>query len=63
MTGKQDLGRWKGGDIVRIHRNMKIAWNDSAVKLGYFDWCGLPLKTSKRIPKQAFSWSLEGRPV
>ena len=33
----------------RIHRDMKIARDDSAAKLGYSDWCGFPLNTSERI--------------
>ena len=37
----------------RIHRNMKIARDDSTVKLGCSDWCGLPLNALKRISEQA----------
>ena len=44
----------------RIHQDMKIARNDSAVKLGYSDWCGLPLNASERISEQALIFSLEG---
>ena len=44
----------------RIHQNMKIAWDDSAVKLA---WCGLPLDASEKISEQAISYSLEGRPM
>ena len=38
---------------LRIHRNMKIARVDSALKLGCSDWCGLPLNTSGRIAEEA----------
>ena len=31
----------------RIYRNMKIAWNNSAVKLGCSDWCDLQLNATK----------------
>ena len=42
----------------RIQRNMKIARDDSAVKLGCSDWCGLPLKALERISEKAliFHW-------
>ena len=43
----------------RIHRNMKIARNDSAVKLAYWDWGGLPLYASERMLELAPSCSLE----
>ena len=45
----------------RIYWNMKIAQDDSAVKLGCNDWCGLPLNVSERISEQALNCSLEGR--
>ena len=45
----------------RIHRNIKIARDDSAVTLGCTDWCGLPLNSSERISEQALIFSLEGR--
>ena len=32
---------------------MKVAWDDSAVKLACCDYCGLPLNASERIPEQA----------
>ena len=32
----------------RIHQDMKIARNDSTVKLGCSDWCKLPLDASER---------------
>ena len=44
----------------RIHQDMKIARNDSAVKLGYSDWCGLPLNASERLSEQALIFPLEG---
>ena len=44
----------------RIHRNMTIAWDDSAIELGCSDWCGLPLNASERISEQALIFSLEG---
>ena len=44
----------------RIHRNMKIAWDDSAVKLGSCNWCGLSLNAPKKISEQALSCLLEG---
>ena len=47
----------------RIHRNMTIAWDDSAIELGCSDWCGLPLNASERISEQALIFSLEGRPI
>ena len=40
-------------DNSRIHRNMKIARDDSDVKLGCYDRCGLPLNTSLRISERA----------
>ena len=43
----------------RIHRNMKIAWNDSVVKLGCCDQCGLPLNALERISEQALNCLLE----
>ena len=33
----------------RIHRNMKVARDDSAAKLGWSDWCDFPLNASERI--------------
>ena len=47
----------------QIHKDMKIAQDDSTVKLGYFVRCGLPLHVSERIPEQALSRSVEGRPM
>ena len=44
----------------RIHRNMKIARDDSAAKLGCSDWCDFPLNASERISEQALIFSLEG---
>ena len=44
----------------RIHRNMKIARDDSAAKLGCSDF---PLNASERISEQALIFSLEGRPM
>ena len=44
----------------RIHWDMKIAWNDSTVKLGCSDWCGLPLSASERLSEQALIFPLEG---
>ena len=38
----------------RIHRNIKIARDDSAVTLGCSDWCGLALNAWERISEQAF---------
>ena len=32
---------------------MKVAWDDSAVKLTCCDYCGLPLNASERISEQA----------
>ena len=46
-----------------IHRNMKIARDDSAAKLGCSDWCDFPLNASERISEQALIFSLEGRPM
>ena len=43
----------------RIHWNMKIARDDSAVKLGSSDWRGLPLNASERILGQVLSCSLD----
>ena len=37
----------------RIYRNMKIAWNNSAVKLGCSDWCDLQLNATERISEHA----------
>ena len=37
----------------RIHRNIKIAKDDSAVKLGCRDLCGLPFNASERISEQS----------
>ena len=42
----------------RIHRVMKITWDDSAVELGCCEWLGLLLKKSDRISEQALSCSL-----
>ena len=36
----------------RIHGNIKIVRDDSAVTLGCSDWCGLPLNASERIAEQ-----------
>ena len=47
----------------RIHRNMKIARDDSAAKLGFNDWCDFPHNASERISVQAIIFSLEGRPM
>ena len=47
----------------RILRNMKIARDDSAAKLGCSDWCDFPLNASERISEQALIFSLEGRPM
>ena len=47
----------------RIRRNMKIARDDSAAKLGCSDWCDFPLNASERISEQALIFSLEGRPM
>ena len=47
----------------RIHRNMKIARDDSTAKLGCSDWCDFPLNASERISEQALIFSLEGRPM
>ena len=38
----------------RIHRNMKIARDDSAANLGCSDWCGFPLNTSERISASSY---------
>ena len=46
----------------RIHRNIKIARDNSAVTLGCSDWCGLPFHASERTSEQALIFSLEGRP-
>ena len=35
------------------HRNMKIARDDSTVKLGCSAWCGLPLNASERTSERA----------
>ena len=47
----------------RIHKYMKIAQDDSTVKLGCCVWCGLPLHVLERIPEQALSRSVVGRPM
>ena len=47
----------------RIHRNMKIARDDSAAKLGCSNRCDFPLNASERISEQALIFSLEGRPM
>ena len=47
----------------RIHRNMKIARDDSAAKLGCSDRCDFQLNASERISEQALIFSLEGRPI
>ena len=44
----------------RIHQDMKIARNDSAVKLGCSDWCGLALNALERLLEQALIFPLEG---
>ena len=41
--------------------NMKIVQDDSAIKLGCSDWCGLPINASGRMSEQALIFSLEGR--
>ena len=41
----------------RVYRNMKIARDDSAVKLGCSEWCGLPLNASERASDVIF-WGL-----
>ena len=45
---------WKNDS--RIHRNMKIARNDSAAKLGCSDWYDFPLNVSERISEQSSSY-------
>ena len=40
-----------------IHRNMKIARDDSAAKLGCSDRCDFPLNASERISEQALIFS------
>ena len=47
----------------RIHQEMKIVRNDSAVKLGCSDWCGLPLNASERLSEQALIFPLEGQSI
>ena len=47
----------------QIHRNMRIARDESAAKLSYSDWCGFPLNASEMISEQAIIFSLEGRPM
>ena len=47
----------------RIHRNMEIARDDTAAKLGCSDWCDFPLNASERISEQALIFSLEGQPM
>ena len=42
----------------RIHRNMKIAWDDSAAKLGCSDRCDFPLNAFERISEQALIFSM-----
>ena len=44
----------------QIHQDMKIVRNDSAVKLGCSDWCGLPLNALERLLEQALIFPLEG---
>ena len=44
----------------RIHRNMKIARDDSAAKLGCSDWCDFPLNASERISEQALIFHSKG---
>ena len=41
----------------RVYRNMKIAQDDSTVKLGCSEWCGLPLNASERASDVIF-WGL-----
>ena len=41
----------------RVYRNMKIARDDSAVKLGCSEWCGLPLNALERASDVIF-WGL-----
>ena len=50
-----------GMNDSRIHRNMKIARDDIAAKLGCSDRCDFPLNASERISEQALIFSLEGR--
>ena len=45
----------------RIHQDMKIARNDSVVKLGYSDWCGFPLNASERLSELLFFHSKGSR--
>lgn len=47
----------------QIHRNRKIALDDSAIEFGCCDQCGLPLNDLERISEQALSCSLEGQPM
>ena len=47
----------------RIHRNMKIARDDSVAKLGCNDRCDFPLNASEGISEQALIFSLEGWPM
>ena len=44
----------------RIHQDMKIARNDSAVKLGCRDWCGLPLNASEGLSEEALFFHSKG---
>ena len=47
----------------RIHKYMKIARDDSTVKFGCCDSCGLPRIGKDIRSEQTFRCSLEGRPV
>ena len=44
----------------RIQQDMKIVRNDSAVKPGCSDWCGLPLNASERLSEQALIFHTKG---
>ena len=44
----------------RQHRDMKIARDDSAAKLGNSDWCDFPLNASERISEQALIFHSKG---
>ena len=47
----------------RIHRNMKIARDDSTAKLGCSNWSDFLLNVSERISEWALIFSLEGWPM
>ena len=44
----------------RIHWNMTITLDDSAIELGCSDWCGLPLNASERISEQVLFFHSRG---